>query len=87
MLSNGSLVISEFSSRDNRRYVCRAENSHGHVTHATDMLVYHGDKRTKNAINYSKALCVEINHGLEVINNTKASLKCTICPFKNFSFS
>ena len=38
-------------------------------------------------INYSKAFCVEINHGLEVINNTKASLKCTICPFKNFSFS
>ena len=54
--SNGSLVISAFSSKDNGRYVCRAENSHGHVTHSTDVSVYHGDNRMK-MINYSKAFC------------------------------
>ncbi|XP_065844103.1 contactin-5-like [Oscarella lobularis] len=28
----------------------------------------------------------EIVHGLEVVNNTKASIKCTICPFKKLTF-
>ena len=27
-----------------------------------------------------------MTHGLEVVNNTKASIKCTICPFKNLTF-
>ena len=41
-VSNCSLMIFNFSNKDNGRYICRAENRHGHVTHSTDVSVYHG---------------------------------------------
>ena len=85
--SNGSLVIAEFFSRDNGRYVCRAENNHGHVTHSTDVSVYGGEEHRKPMLNNSKFyLPVAITHGLEVINNTKAVIKCTVCPFQKLTF-
>ncbi|XP_065843905.1 contactin-5-like isoform X2 [Oscarella lobularis] len=54
--SNGSLGIFEFSRRDNGRYVCRAENSHGHVTHSTDVSVYDANIHGLVVRNNTKAL-------------------------------
>ena len=41
--SDGSLIITDFSEQDEGIYVCRAENEHGYVEHASRVSLYHGN--------------------------------------------